>query len=84
MESMGKQSLPILVKTKSGIVVLFRNERPALGGDPGQDGWRRIVPTLGRIGPKRSLIAPATSPDPDGCRNFWFASQGRVNEDGKV
>ena len=48
MESMGKQSLPILVITKSGIVVLFRKERPALGGDPGQDGWRRIGPILGR------------------------------------
>jgi len=29
---------------------LFRKERPALGGDPGQDGWCRIVPILGLWG----------------------------------
>jgi len=43
--------LPILVIANSDILALFRKERPALGGDPGQDGWRRIGPILSRCGP---------------------------------
>src|SRR3954462_8059982 len=70
-----------LVIAKSAIVVEFREEWPAVDGRPRQAAGDRIGSALSPLWLLRSVIAPAPSSDPDGCRNNWFASQGRVEED---
>src|SRR5579872_1119170 len=47
----------------------------------GRAAGDRIEPTLSHLWLHGSVIASASSSDPDGCRNTWFAQQGGVDED---
>ena len=70
--------LPVLVIAKSFIVGLFREEWLAADRGPRQAAGDRIVPILSSLWLPRSMIAPAPSSDPDGCRNnlVRFTRQG--------
>jgi|SRR5579859_33652 len=61
----------------------IRSERNALPRTAirGRAAGDRIEPTLSHLWLQRSVIASASSSDPDGCRNTWFAQQGGVDED---
>jgi hypothetical protein len=70
---------PILVIAKSFILDVFRKEWPAAECNPRQAAGDRIAPILSCFWLPRSVIAPAPSSDPDGCRNnlVRFTRQGR-------
>ena len=73
-------ALPTLVIAKPVITDLFREEWPAAACIPRQAADDLIEPTLSRFWLLRSVIASALQSDPDGCRNTWFALQGRVEK----
>jgi len=60
------------------MVVVFREEWPAVDCNPRQAAGDRIEPILSSLWLPRSVIAPAPSSDPDGCRNnlVRFTRQG--------
>src|SRR5262249_44835134 len=66
------------VIAQSDIVRMFREEWPAAECDPRQAAGDRIVSALSSLWLPRSMIAPAPSSDPDGCRNnlVRFTRQG--------
>src|SRR5580700_7411035 len=70
---------PILVIAKSITVCVFRKEWPAADCNPRQAAGDRIEPILSSLWLPCSVIAPAHSSDPDGCRNnlVRFTRQGR-------